>query len=249
MFKILRNHESRIVAITRMLLGVMLTCHGAQKLLGAFGGTQTRPCRMGRRPHRTPRRSLDGGRPVHPYRLVPDQRPDGLRLLHRPRAPRLLAHPQRWRTRDYVLLAVLFLRRTRPGSLGGRQPPQPRPAGHARAAPSGPVTNPAGRSLARPPAFPDSQSSPTRGGLHVVTESQEIRRGRFAGPGRRRRAGTGSRAHSPDRGPLAGAQPQRPARPCSIQRRGRPPASTTRRACSGPSRTSRSASFAPIPWR
>ena len=40
MFEILRNHESRILAITRILLGVMLTCHGAQKLLGAFGGTE-----------------------------------------------------------------------------------------------------------------------------------------------------------------------------------------------------------------
>jgi uncharacterized membrane protein YphA (DoxX/SURF4 family) len=39
MFNILRNHESRILAITRIPLGVMLTCHGAQKLLGSFGGT------------------------------------------------------------------------------------------------------------------------------------------------------------------------------------------------------------------
>ena len=36
MFKILGNHESRILAITRILLGVMLTCHGAQTLVGAF---------------------------------------------------------------------------------------------------------------------------------------------------------------------------------------------------------------------
>jgi putative oxidoreductase len=39
MFKILRDHESRLLAITRILLGLMLSCHGAQKLLGAFGGT------------------------------------------------------------------------------------------------------------------------------------------------------------------------------------------------------------------
>jgi len=39
MFKVLRNQEARILAMTRILLGVMLTCHGAQKLLGAFGGT------------------------------------------------------------------------------------------------------------------------------------------------------------------------------------------------------------------
>jgi uncharacterized membrane protein YphA (DoxX/SURF4 family) len=39
MFKILRNHESGILAITRILLGVMFTCPGAQKLLGSFGGT------------------------------------------------------------------------------------------------------------------------------------------------------------------------------------------------------------------
>ena len=40
MFEILRGHESRILAITRILLGLMLACHGAQKLLGALGGTQ-----------------------------------------------------------------------------------------------------------------------------------------------------------------------------------------------------------------
>ena len=39
MFKILRTHESGVLAVTRILLGVMLACHGAQKLLGAFGGT------------------------------------------------------------------------------------------------------------------------------------------------------------------------------------------------------------------
>ena len=38
MFDILRDHESRILAITRILLGLMLSCHGAQKLLGALGG-------------------------------------------------------------------------------------------------------------------------------------------------------------------------------------------------------------------
>jgi putative oxidoreductase len=43
MFKILRHHESRILAIARMLLGIMLACHGAQKLLGAFGGTTDPP--------------------------------------------------------------------------------------------------------------------------------------------------------------------------------------------------------------
>jgi len=40
MFEILRNQESRIFAMTRVLLGLMLSCHGAQKLLGALGGTQ-----------------------------------------------------------------------------------------------------------------------------------------------------------------------------------------------------------------
>jgi putative oxidoreductase len=39
MFEILRHHESWIVAITRILLGLMLSCHGAQKLFDAFGGT------------------------------------------------------------------------------------------------------------------------------------------------------------------------------------------------------------------
>ena len=41
MFEILHNHESRILAITRILLGLSLSCHGAQKLLGAFGGSFT----------------------------------------------------------------------------------------------------------------------------------------------------------------------------------------------------------------
>jgi putative oxidoreductase len=43
MFKTLGNHESQILAITRILLGVMLACHGAQKLLGALGGTADPP--------------------------------------------------------------------------------------------------------------------------------------------------------------------------------------------------------------
>jgi len=40
MIEILRNHEARILAITRILLGLMLSCHGAQRLFSAFGGTQ-----------------------------------------------------------------------------------------------------------------------------------------------------------------------------------------------------------------
>src|SRR5262245_20568365 len=40
MFESLHNRESRILAITRILLGFSFSCHGAQKLLGAFGGTQ-----------------------------------------------------------------------------------------------------------------------------------------------------------------------------------------------------------------
>lgn len=43
MFKILSNHESQILAIARILLGVMLACHGTQKLLGALGGTADPP--------------------------------------------------------------------------------------------------------------------------------------------------------------------------------------------------------------
>jgi putative oxidoreductase len=39
MFTILQNHESRILSVTRILVGVLLVCHGAQKVLGAFGGT------------------------------------------------------------------------------------------------------------------------------------------------------------------------------------------------------------------
>ena len=38
MFEILHTQESRILAITRILLGFSFSCHGAQKLLGALGG-------------------------------------------------------------------------------------------------------------------------------------------------------------------------------------------------------------------
>jgi putative oxidoreductase len=38
MFNWLKPHAQRILGITRILFGVMVACHGAQKLLGAFGG-------------------------------------------------------------------------------------------------------------------------------------------------------------------------------------------------------------------
>ena len=38
MFKWLHPHAQRILGITRILFGVMMACHGAQKVLGAFGG-------------------------------------------------------------------------------------------------------------------------------------------------------------------------------------------------------------------
>lgn len=38
MFNWLAPHAQQILAVTRILFGVMLACHGAQKLLGAFGG-------------------------------------------------------------------------------------------------------------------------------------------------------------------------------------------------------------------
>ena len=47
MFKILRNHESRILAVTRILLGVMFTCHGAQSCSARSAGLETRPSSCG----------------------------------------------------------------------------------------------------------------------------------------------------------------------------------------------------------
>ena len=38
MFKKLEPFAPQILAVTRMLLGTLLVCHGAQKVLGAFGG-------------------------------------------------------------------------------------------------------------------------------------------------------------------------------------------------------------------
>ena len=43
MFNWLTPHAQRILGITRILFGVMLACHGAQKLLGAFGGAPPAP--------------------------------------------------------------------------------------------------------------------------------------------------------------------------------------------------------------
>ena len=38
MFAKLQSFAPRILGVTRLLVGVMLACHGAQKVLGAFGG-------------------------------------------------------------------------------------------------------------------------------------------------------------------------------------------------------------------
>ena len=38
MFDWLQKHASKILGITRILFGIMMTCHGAQKVFGAFGG-------------------------------------------------------------------------------------------------------------------------------------------------------------------------------------------------------------------
>jgi putative oxidoreductase len=38
MFDWLQKHASMILGITRILFGIMMACHGAQKVLGAFGG-------------------------------------------------------------------------------------------------------------------------------------------------------------------------------------------------------------------
>jgi len=36
--KRLTKHAPQVLGATRMLLGILFTCHGAQKLMGAFGG-------------------------------------------------------------------------------------------------------------------------------------------------------------------------------------------------------------------
>lgn len=38
MFDWLQKHAPQILGITRILFGIMMACHGAQKALGAFGG-------------------------------------------------------------------------------------------------------------------------------------------------------------------------------------------------------------------
>jgi putative oxidoreductase len=38
MFQRLGSYSPQILAVTRILFGVMMTCHGAQKVLGVFGG-------------------------------------------------------------------------------------------------------------------------------------------------------------------------------------------------------------------
>lgn len=38
MFDWLQKQAPRILGITRILFGIMMACHGAQKVLGAFGG-------------------------------------------------------------------------------------------------------------------------------------------------------------------------------------------------------------------
>ena len=38
MFDWLQRHASKILGITRILFGIMMVCHGAQKWFGAFGG-------------------------------------------------------------------------------------------------------------------------------------------------------------------------------------------------------------------
>ena len=39
MFNRLQTFAPHILGLTRILIGILLVCHGAQKLLGAFGGT------------------------------------------------------------------------------------------------------------------------------------------------------------------------------------------------------------------
>lgn len=38
MFDWLQKHAPKILGITRVLFGIMMACHGAQKIFGAFGG-------------------------------------------------------------------------------------------------------------------------------------------------------------------------------------------------------------------
>jgi putative oxidoreductase len=39
MFTKLESFAPQILGVTRILVGILIACHGAQKLLGAFGGT------------------------------------------------------------------------------------------------------------------------------------------------------------------------------------------------------------------
>ncbi len=38
MYRVLNRHADRLYAIFRIVIGFLFMCHGAQKLLGAFGG-------------------------------------------------------------------------------------------------------------------------------------------------------------------------------------------------------------------
>ena len=38
MFSKLQSHAPHVLAVTRILVGILIACHGAQKVLGAFGG-------------------------------------------------------------------------------------------------------------------------------------------------------------------------------------------------------------------
>ncbi len=98
-----------ILGLTRILFGVMLASHGAQKVLGAFGGV----------PEGTPAAivwvagsiELLGGALIALGLLtragcVPQQRPAGRGLFHGPCAQGFLAYRKRGRTRDHLQLVL-----------------------------------------------------------------------------------------------------------------------------------------------
>ena len=130
MFEILRNHESRIVAITRILLGLYAQLPTARRSCSARSAGRKTPSGVG----------YWGAGPIELFGgffliaaglftriasfLTSGLMASAYFIAHAPQGfwPILNGGA----TRDCVLLAVLFLRRTRPGRLGGRQPSQPR---------------------------------------------------------------------------------------------------------------------------
>ena len=112
------NLEARLnsywpIALTvfRVVFGLLFLCQGLSKLIGwpdvAHIGPGRRMAGLLRRLDRTGHRRADHCRPVHPACRVRGMRRDGVRLLHRAPAARLLPDHQRRRAGGDVLLRLL----------------------------------------------------------------------------------------------------------------------------------------------